>query len=324
MVLHRNGLFWAALAVICATECATRRILCNRTSRSFPCRELLIPNPVITHALSNHFVPWWCNGNRLCGPETLAEIMNKDPGWSKNWACWLDHPQSTAGHDSKSHKQRHPWPRWTATALHGWNNNTHRHVSALKKFRSVGITLVPEIDECFTIPTSHLMGIGPRRPAAENQGPDIVLLKIPEAKLGEIKARKSFYPLTPVAQKPRVEERCIEIAMLLGAPGESAKLMTPRNLDMTIHGIMADHKAKKFTNGRYDYIDSKEFFGAHGFPKSYGGFSGGGLWHVHVYLDPKLVNARSGTVSQVWPSTNSQQSGSTESSVAMAREASTW
>src|SRR5882762_8613944 len=36
-------LFWAALAVICATECATRRILCNRTSRSFPCRELLIP-----------------------------------------------------------------------------------------------------------------------------------------------------------------------------------------------------------------------------------------------------------------------------------------
>jgi hypothetical protein len=51
-VLHRNGVFWATLAAFCATECATRRILCNKTSRSFPCRELLIPNPA-PYAISN-------------------------------------------------------------------------------------------------------------------------------------------------------------------------------------------------------------------------------------------------------------------------------
>jgi len=28
--------------------------------------------------------------------------------------------------------------------------------------------------------------------------------------------------------------------------------------------------------GRYDFIDSKELFGAHRFPAGYGGFSGGG------------------------------------------------
>ncbi len=219
-----------------------------------------------------------------------AEIMNKDSGVFEELLASVRH-YTIAFVSIPESPNDHPWPSGAATLV--TINGSHyfltaEHVwRALKRFRSVGITLVPEIDQCFTIPTSHLMAIGPRRPAAENQGPDIVLLKIPEAKLGEIKARKSFYPLTPVAQKPRVEERCIEIAMLLGAPGESAKLMTPRNLDMTIHGIMADHKAKKFTKGRYDYIDSREFFGAHGFPTSYGGFSGGGLWHVHVYLDPK-------------------------------------
>lgn len=51
--------------------------------------------------------------------------------------------------------------------------------------------------------------------------------------------------------------------------------------------IAADGHPYTFTRGRYDYVDSKEFFGAHGFPKSYGGFSGGGLWHVYVHLDPK-------------------------------------
>lgn len=165
------------------------------------------------------------------------------------------------------------------TAQHVWQK--------LKKFRHVGITLVPNIDQCFTIPTHLLLATGPRKPAAEENGPDIVFLKIPAAKLGEIKARKSFYPLERVAKKLLVEVMAIEVRILLGAPGETATLATPTNLDMTIQGIMADGHPKTFTKGRYDYVDSKEFFGAHGFPKSYGGFSGGGLWHVYVHLNPK-------------------------------------
>lgn len=219
-----------------------------------------------------------------------VDIMNKDSGVFEELLALVRH-YTIAFVSIPDAPNDHPWPSGAATLVTIGGSHyflTAEHVwRALKKFRSVGITLVPEIDQCFTIPTSHLMAVGPPRPAAENEGPDIVLLKIPEAKLGEIKARKSFYPLEPVAQKLRASAKCIEIAILLGAPGESAKLMTRRNLDMTIHGIMADHKAKKFTKGRYDYIDSKGFFGAHGFPKSHGGFSGGGLWHVHLYLDPK-------------------------------------
>jgi hypothetical protein len=165
------------------------------------------------------------------------------------------------------------------TAEHVWRE--------LQKFNRIGITLVPEIDQCFTILTEYLIPTGPRRPSVEMDGPDIVFLKIPETKLGEIKARKSFYHLGPVVRKPKVDVRCIEVAILLGAPGEAATLTTQTNLDMTIQGIMADESPKRFTKGRYDYLDSKEFFGAHGFPNSYGGYSGGGLWHVQVYPDPK-------------------------------------
>jgi hypothetical protein len=165
------------------------------------------------------------------------------------------------------------------TAAHVWKE--------LQKVEAIGITLVPNMDHCFAIPTQHLTATGPPKPAAEKDGPDIVLLKIPTAKLGEIKARKSFYSLRPVVKKPQVDVVAIEVLILLGAPGEAAALKTPVNLDMTIQAIMANPKAKKFTKGPYDYIDSKEIFGAYGFPTSYGGFSGGGLWHVYVYLDSK-------------------------------------
>jgi hypothetical protein len=184
-----------------------------------------------------------------------------------------------------------PWPCGTATLVTVDGEHyflTAQHVwQKLRKFRHVGITLVPNIDQCFTIPTQVLLATGPRKPSAQENGPDIVFLKIPAAKLGEIKARKSFYPLEPVAKKLQLDVMAIEVRILLGAPGETATLTTPTNLDMTIQGIMGDGHPKTFRKGPYDYLDSKEFFGAHGFPKSYGGFSGGGLWQVYVYLDPK-------------------------------------
>lgn len=111
-------------------------------------------------------------------------------------------------------------------------------------------------------------------------------MKIPDVKLGEIRARKSFYPLKPAAKKLGVSVASIEIPILLGAPGEAAVLPTPSTLDMVIQAIISTSAPKRFTKGRYDYLDLKELFGAYGFPKSYGGFSGGPLWHVYVYLDP--------------------------------------
>ncbi|MGH9699639.1 MAG: hypothetical protein ACRD52_09285, partial [Candidatus Acidiferrales bacterium] len=145
---------------------------------------------------------------------------------------------------------------------------------------------VPDINHCFEIPTKYLIATGPRKPITRDEGPDIVLLKIPDAKLGEIKARCSFYSLKPVVPKLALKTPCIEIGILLGAPGEAAKSTANSNLDVTIQGVNADPAPKIFTKGPYDYLDSKEIAGNFGFPKSYRGFSGGGLWRLHVYYDP--------------------------------------
>ena len=219
-----------------------------------------------------------------------ADLMDKNSGVFEELVASVRH--YTIGFASiPDSPTDHPGPCGTATLV--VVDGAHYFLTAehvwreLQKFNRIGITLVPEIDQCFTILTQYLIATGPRRPSVEMDGPDIVFLKIPETKLGEIKARKSFYQLEPVVRKPKVDVRCIEVAILLGAPCEAATLTTQTNLDMTIQGIMADESPKTFTKGRYDYLDSKEFFGAHGFPNSYGGFSGGGLWHVQVYLDPK-------------------------------------
>jgi hypothetical protein len=163
---------------------------------------------------------------------------------------------------------------------------TARHVwTKLRKSKYAGVTLVENADQRFVIETEHLIPIGPPEPALEEDGPDIVLLKIPDAKLGEIKARKSFYPLG--IKRSGVPVVAIEIPVLLGAPVESATLPKPNTLDVVEQAIIANSTPRKFTKGRFDYMDTNEFFGAHGFPNSYGGFSGGGLWHICVYLDPR-------------------------------------
>ena len=187
-------------------------------------------------------------------------------------------------------------PRPCGTATLVAVNNKHYFLTAahvwaqLKKFKGVGITPVENLDQRFVIETDHLIPTGPAKPAKEQDGPDIVLLKIPEAKLGEIKARKSFYPLG--VKRPKVSAVAIEVPILLGAPGEAATLPTAATLNMVIQAIVANPRPKRFTKGSYDYMDGNEWFGNYGFPKSYGGFSGGGRWDVTRDSDPKTGDRR--------------------------------
>lgn len=183
-----------------------------------------------------------------------------------------------------------PKPRGSATLVRVGPAHyflTAEHVwTGLKKFEKIGVTLVPNIDQCFSISVADLTPTGPRRPTNEKNGPDIVLLKIPADKLGELGARKSFYPLDPTKPKPGLPQQCVVVRVLLGAPLESAKLVTPVNLDLTIQAIMADPNPKTRTRGQFDYFDSKEIAAQYGFPSNYDGFSGGGAWSIYVFDDP--------------------------------------
>jgi hypothetical protein len=184
-----------------------------------------------------------------------------------------------------------PAPCGTATLVRvgtGHHFLTAAHVwTRLQDFKKVGVTLVPNIDQCFSISIADLTPTGPRRPKNPTSGPDIVLLKIPSDKLGELSARKSFYPLDRTTPRLGLPQQCLVVRVLLGAPEETAKLITPVNLDLTIQGIMADPTPKTFTRGRFDYFDSREIAGQYGFPATYRGFSGGGVWGIYILDDPK-------------------------------------
>ncbi|MFZ0856709.1 MAG: hypothetical protein WAN10_07630, partial [Candidatus Acidiferrales bacterium] len=161
-------------------------------------------------------------------------------------------------------------------------NSTHYFLTAshvwkeLKESENIGVTIVP-INNWFQIPTKRLSATGPPKPAAEDEGPDIVLLEIPAEKFGEIAARKSFHRLEPPWNRPPLKVSCVEVRILMGSPGEAATITpatphTPKSLDLTIQAVMADPDSESFTKDGYDYIDSREISGAHGFPHSYGGF----------------------------------------------------
>jgi len=125
------------------------------------------------------------------------------------------------------------------------------------------------------------------------------------------KHERVFYPLG--VKRGKVPVVAIEIPILLAAPGESATFQKPNTLDVVIQAIIANSTPKKFTKGKYDYMDANEFFGGYGFPKSYDGFSGGGLWHIYVYLDREQANAKNEDTSLEWHSTNLSRSASTQS-----------
>lgn len=229
-----------------------------------------------------------------CMERIEAELSNKDSGLFNQLASSVGHytvgfvrlPKTSAGL---------PEPCGTATLVS--INSMHYFLTAshvwekLKKSKDIGVTIVPK-DNLFQIPTKQLRATGPPKPTAEDEGPDIVLLEIPAEKLGEISARKSFYPLEPPWNRPSVKARCVEVRILMGSPGEAATITpatqdTPTSLDLTIQAVEVDPEPETFTKDGYDYIDSKAISAAHGFPYSYGGFSGGGLWRVQIYYDPE-------------------------------------
>jgi hypothetical protein len=161
------------------------------------------------------------------------------------------------------------------TATHVWKR--------LRQSKHVGITLTPGVNQLTPIPSELLIPAGP--PArSDDWGPDLVFLKIPPSHVGGIAAKLSFYHLEHRRRRPRSTE--IEARILLGAPGEFATL-SPGHLDLTIQAINADSDPNPYVKRGFDYIDLKEYAGAHGFPSSYRGFSGGGLWRVSLFRDKR-------------------------------------
>jgi hypothetical protein len=126
----------------------------------------------------------------------------------------------------------------------------------------------------------------------ESQGPDLALVIINDpACISTLKARKSFYSLsgrgpTYFSQLPRQSALCF----VFGAPAEFSTEQgepgTPEHILLSTHFAGRAQVTGEFSNGGYDCLEFGVRAGDHGFPSSYGGVSGGGVWHIPVTLDP--------------------------------------
>ena len=163
------------------------------------------------------------------------------------------------------------------TAAHVWHK-------VLKGADKVGITLRETYDHTCLIERENIIVSGLRRPSSWKEwGPDLIFLRIPDVRVGEIEAFRVFYRLG-TQEKPVPGGEFTEARLLLGTPGA---LGTYRQNHASVQAtpfwvappVRHDHDG-------FDYLDVQARLPPPSTVDSFGGVSGGGLWRVKVYSDP--------------------------------------
>jgi hypothetical protein len=164
------------------------------------------------------------------------------------------------------------------TAAHVWEER-------LKSAVKVGITLTDNRDhknltEVYAIVPAILK---PDDSKWNKWGPDLAMLRIPPARVGGIKACQVFEYLNAPPKHLNVD--CLECWVAMGTPKELGSF-TQNHAEVQISGrfLILPAALKYHHRGAYDYYDFQMDTTSPGMPKSFGGFSGGGLWRVMVYF----------------------------------------
>ena len=163
------------------------------------------------------------------------------------------------------------------TAAHVWHK-------VLKPADKLGVTLRETLDHRCLIDVDKVVPLGPARPSSWNEwGPDIILLRIPEARVGEIKAFRVFYGLHSVEQFIYRAEHT-QTYMLAGTP-HALGTFTQNHASVEIMGFWVGLPFQ-YVHESWDYFDVKARIPPPSDAVSFGGVSGGGLWKVQIYGDP--------------------------------------
>lgn len=164
------------------------------------------------------------------------------------------------------------------TAAHVWE-------LGLRDADGIGLTLKEHATHSFVTPTGRFQLAAMKRPEKWNEwGPDLALIRIPDEKLGEIKAYKSFYNLERDRPQYQLSD-CIDIQLLIGTP-EVAGKFSPQFADLQIQGMYYNPPQDPFPHDGLDYVDLRFEVGPGKAPREFGGVSGGGLWSLSVYWNP--------------------------------------
>jgi hypothetical protein len=163
---------------------------------------------------------------------------------------------------------------------------TARHVwqEVLQLSDRLGVTLVEGVDHWHLINVGAVVPIGPTPTVPwTDDGPDFVLLRIPDVYANGAKPFKTFYKL-PVGQPFQLMGDALQTWFLMGIPACTG-VFTQRHASVEHIGAEVGFLSAS-ENESFDLCDVN--FNASELPgaKSLGGLSGGGLWKVFLHDAP--------------------------------------
>lgn len=128
--------------------------------------------------------------------------------------------------------------------------------------------------------------VGVKPPDWNEWGPDLAFIEIPAEYLGTIQARRTFYNLSrrrPEALQGIPDVKCGAWAVV-GTP-EKISRIEPRRLALE-ERVAFSGPTERRESGGYDYIDvTVDDVAVPNLPTTFGGVSGGGLWHIPLAFD---------------------------------------
>ncbi|MGO8762741.1 MAG: hypothetical protein ACLP2P_14170 [Desulfobaccales bacterium] len=159
-------------------------------------------------------------------------------------------------------------------------------VDLLKGSYSLGLGL-SEHEHKYVIDSNYLEVIRIAKGQIDSDGPDLGFIVLPHSELGTIKARKSFYNLDikrdrMVSNPPQFDNGTWAIC---GVPDVDT-IDVPSGIGYELLRIFCMYCgfggiSGTYTVDEYDYCDFKvKYDSSPNIPQSFGGVSGGGLWHI--------------------------------------------
>jgi hypothetical protein len=162
---------------------------------------------------------------------------------------------------------------YVLTAAHVWH-------SGLKNHESTGLTLKEDVDHCFPILNAAIEARELPETKLDEWGPDIVLLRIPDAFVGRIEAYRVFYRVDK--EPKRVERRYLGARILNGTPGILAKGVGKIQV-VEMQGMYVAIDANFYDHDKFDLIDFEMDTTLPQVIKDFRGVSGGGVWDVQIF-----------------------------------------
>lgn len=173
----------------------------------------------------------------------------------------------------------------------------HHVLEAIPSKGHLGLIL-PYLDKehRYSIDISHITKMPIARGDIDCEGPDLAFIKLPQPYISQIKAHGTFYNLSYGHKKVINDTIDIKIGMwaVSGFPNEYTKEIESIGC---FDGVMKyegnclfGSVEKTYSSGDFDYIEMPADY-KNDVPVSFGGVSGGGLWHI-VLEQPQQANIR--------------------------------